>query len=60
MSMELRQASEVEVAKALMPEHRESRATKTANEEVARYRRELGVAVQRMEQRNRCNRSGVG
>jgi hypothetical protein len=37
------------MAKTLVPEHRESRATKTADEEVTRYRRELGVAVQRME-----------
>ena len=59
MAMQLRQTPEVEMAKTLVPEHRERRSAKTADEEVAGHGRELGVTIQGVEQRERGDRRGV-
>jgi hypothetical protein len=59
MAMQLRQTPEVEMAKTLVPEHRERRSAKTADEEVAGHGRELGVTIQGVKQRERGDRRGV-
>jgi hypothetical protein len=59
MSMQLRQTAEVDVPKMLTPEHCESRSAKTADKEITKHGRKLGVTVQRMKQRDSNNRRWI-